>query len=86
MDTVCRCGAIRRIVPLEKHHRGDGPMIEWRGGNIGEGRVALERWTKGATTCPGCQHRACVYVVSRSAASDETAASPMRAYALPSTT
>jgi hypothetical protein len=65
-ETVCRCGAIGRVAPPEEQ-RGDALMIEWRGGNVGEGRVALERWTRGATTCPGCQHRACVYVVSRCA-------------------
>ncbi len=72
-DMVCSCGAIRHVA--RDGRRGDAAMIVWRGGNIGEGRVALERWTRGATTCPACQHRACVYVVMRSTAGKKDVAS-----------
>jgi hypothetical protein len=72
--TVCSCGAIREVAPPDER-RGDAAIIAWRGGNIGEGRVALERWARGATTCPACQHRACVYVVTRSTAAKANVAS-----------
>ncbi len=38
------------------------PLLVWRGGAIGAGRVAVELLPVGASVCPVCQHRVCAFV------------------------
>jgi hypothetical protein len=65
METTCACGAVGRFV-TRGHH--DGPArvsLEWRGGRIGVGKLAIEGARSGVTTCPACQHRRAVFMLSR---------------------
>ena len=43
--------------------RDGAPLMEWTGGHVGAGRVALEDARTGVTACPACQHRKCVFVL-----------------------
>jgi hypothetical protein len=67
METRCACGAVGKVVPPDA---GYGPsdarpaLVEWSGGNIGPGRVAVEELSPGVSACPACQRRTCFYVAA----------------------
>jgi hypothetical protein len=70
---ACACGAVGRLAPVEFNTHSSpsrGPLLEWRGGRIGFGRIAVEDARTGASTCPACQHRACVFMLARTDAGD----------------
>jgi hypothetical protein len=60
VTAVCACGAIGRILPPDFGYQDDVrmPLVEWRGGNIGDGRVAVEPLPASSSSCPGCHRRA----------------------------
>jgi hypothetical protein len=61
----CACGAIGLIVaPQGGSAAGELriPVVEWRGGDIGAGKIAVEAPPSPVNVCPRCEHRACVYV------------------------
>jgi len=67
MEACCACGAMGRLRPLDPANRqGDAriPLMEWRGGKIDVGRLALENARPGVAACPACQHRACVFMLA----------------------
>jgi hypothetical protein len=64
----CGCGAVGRLLPPDFAYRsrdGQKPLMEWRGGRVELGRLALEDAREGETSCPACQHRSCVFMLSR---------------------
>jgi hypothetical protein len=64
MNVECACGAIGKVLPPDAGYERDlrVPLLQWRGGNVGEGRLAVESMTAAVSTCPECEHRSCVYV------------------------
>ena len=61
------CGAVGKLVPAGNERGsagGSGWRMEWRGGRIGIDKLALEDARTGVTTCPACQHRACVVMLA----------------------
>jgi hypothetical protein len=52
-----------RILPPDFGYQDDAcvPLVEWHGGNIGDGRVAVEPLPASRSSCPGCHRRADVY-------------------------
>jgi len=66
MEVTCVCGAVGRMLPPDAPYRAAKarePLTAWRGGRIGVGRIAVEDERRGPAACPGCQHRACVYML-----------------------
>ncbi len=67
---TCACGAVAKLVSSDA---GGGPSgggvwhVEWSGGRIGFDKLAVEDARIGATACPACQHRACVFMLARHA-------------------
>jgi len=66
VTAACACGAMGRILPPDFGYQDDAcvPLVEWHGGNIGDGRVAVEPLPASRSVCPGCHRRADVYFVS----------------------
>lgn len=67
MGIECKCGAVGEIPPPHAAYRpreASRPVIAWRGGNIDPRCVAVEELSSAVSCCPGCQHRACVYVLT----------------------
>ncbi len=67
MDPKCACGAVGQVVPPDAGYEpGDvrPALVEWSGGSIGTGRVAVEELSPAASVCPACHRRACFYIVS----------------------
>ena len=68
-EPACACGATGKIV----FPSGDPPasngqgVLEWRGGRIGSGLLALEQPREGVAACPACQHRPSVFMLARDA-------------------
>ncbi len=65
MTIECSCGAVGQVLPPDFGYEPRdirAPLMEWRGGAIGMGRVAVEPLPLGVTVCPACQHRACAFV------------------------
>jgi hypothetical protein len=61
----CPCGAVGHVLPSDLGYEPRDlrtHLMEWRGGSIGTGRVAVEVFPLDVTVCPVCQHRACAYV------------------------
>lgn len=60
VTAVCACGAIGRILPPDFGYQYDVrvPLVEWHGGNIGDGWVAVEPLPASRSSCPGCHRRA----------------------------
>ncbi len=66
-DSRCACGAIGRVLPPDfSYGRRDSllPLMQWCGGRVGRGRLAIEDARSGTTACPVCTHRASVVVLS----------------------
>ncbi len=64
----CGCGAVGRLLQPDFAYgsrEGQRPLMEWREGRVGFGRLALEDAREGETSCPACQHRSCVFMLSR---------------------
>ena len=67
MDPKCACGAVGQVVPPDAGYEpGDfrPALVEWSGGGIGAGRVAVEELSPTVSGCPACHRRACFYIVS----------------------
>ena len=60
----CACGAVGHVLPADAGYERDiqESLVEWRGGNIGTRRVAVELLSASGSICPGCQPRHCAYV------------------------
>lgn len=75
MRAECACGATGRILPPDFGYECDVrvPLVEWHGGTIGDGWVALEPLPTSMSICPGCQPRAgaCLIHVTVDAADDD---------------
>ena len=65
MKAECACGATGRILPPDFGYECDVrvPLVEWHGGTIADGWVALEPLPTSMSICPGCQHRAGVCLI-----------------------
>lgn len=67
MEAKCACGAVGRVLPPDFAYgnRDARPLMQWHGGRVGLGRVAVEDARSGVTACPSCQHRASVFMVTQ---------------------
>jgi len=65
LTVECSCGAVGNVLPPDFGYEPRDirtPLLEWRGGKVGAGRVAVELLPLGVSICPVCQRRACAYV------------------------
>jgi hypothetical protein len=59
MRMRCACGAVGLVLPPDFGYDHDDhvPLVEWSGGDVGDGRVALESLPPTPDACPRCGHR-----------------------------
>jgi hypothetical protein len=68
VEARCVCGAVDLGLEPDFTYglRDSGtPVMQWRGGLGGPGRVALEDALTGVEACPACQHRKCIFMISK---------------------
>jgi hypothetical protein len=66
MEPRCGCGAVGHVVPPDAGYEPTDvrpALLEWTGGNIGTGRIAVEEASPGVSVCPVCHRRPCFYIV-----------------------